>query len=85
MAKKETLGSTFLEQDTAEAIREIMWRGITELQEVIGELEPKHVVQLEKYARIHSILMADMRETVKSGLLTALSDEELLELDEEPE
>lgn len=82
---KDSSKTSFIEQDTAEAIREIMWRGITELQQVTGELEAKHVVQLEKYARIHSILMADMRETVKSGLLTALSDSELLELDEEPE
>ncbi len=85
MAKRDTSKAGFIEQETAEAIRELMWRGIQELQQVEGELDAKHVVQLEKYARIHSILMADMRETVKSGLLTALDDSELLELDGEPE
>ena len=72
--------SKFIEQELSEDLKGLLRRGITELQGVSGEFESADVVKLEKLTRIYSILMADLRETVKHGLFSALDDSELDDL-----
>ena len=71
----------FIEQEIADDLKLLLQRGIAELK-ATQKFDASDVIKLEKFTRTYSILMADVRETVKHGLLSGLDDAELDELAE---
>lgn len=71
----------FIEQEIADDLKLLLQRGIAELK-ATKKFDASDVLKLEKFTRTYSILMADVRETVKHGLLSGLDDSELDELAE---
>lgn len=64
---------------TSSDIRDIIFKEIRSIKkkQETEELEGKDFMALEKLAKIHAILGAEMREMKKSGFFGELSDEEL--------
>jgi len=75
------MSGKFIEQEISDDLKRLLKRGIEELDGTEG-FDASDIVKLEKLTRVYSILMADLRETVKHGLLTSLDDSELEDLAE---
>lgn len=71
-----------IEQEISDDLKELLRRGIGELTAVAGPFDSSDVIKLEKLTRVYSILMADLRETVKHGLLSSLDESGLDDLAE---
>lgn len=81
----ENKDNKLIEQELAEDLKGLLKAGIVQLQEKAVEgFDASDVVKLEKLTRVYSILMSDLRETVKHGLLGSLDDEELDDLAQSP-
>lgn len=68
-----------LELAMSRCIKEIVSREVIKIEDTQTkrELTDKEVVKLEKLAKVYSIMMADTRELLKSGVLKGLSDDQL--------
>lgn len=74
--------SEFIEEILADDLKLLLKRGIDQLKEV-DEFSEKDTVKLEKLTRVYSILMSDLRESVKNGIFGDKSENELKALAED--